>query len=99
MSLIREALVTGGLPIGPEGVQRGRQELMRSYRRQLRLDHWPLLEEIRRSGQLQRTQDNETAFRELLDSRAVLLYRNHEEWYGLNPAVAALAPPEPSPAP
>ncbi len=93
MTLIREALVTNGLPIGPEGVKRCRVELMRGYRRQLRSDHWPLLEEAAQSGQVTRTLDNEAAFRELLDSRALLLYRNDEEWYGVNPAIAGLKPP------
>ena len=97
MTLIREALVTNGLPIGPEGVKRCRHEMMRGYRRQLRIDHWPLLEEAGRSGQITRTIDNEAAFRELLDSRALLLYRNDEEWYGINPAIAGLKPPLPPP--
>ena len=97
MTLIHEALVTNGLPIGPEGVKRCRVELMRGYRRQLRSDHWPLLEEAAQSGQVTRTLDNEAAFRELLDSRALLLYRNDEEWYGINPAVAGLKPPLPAP--
>ena len=97
MTLIREALITAGLPIGPAGVQRSRTEAMRSYRRQLRADHWPLLEEVRRTGQVVPTRDNEIAFRELLDSRAILLYQNADEWYGLNPAVADLPSPVPSP--
>ena len=35
----------------------------------------------------------ERPIRELLTSRAVLQYDNGEEWYGLNPMVAALKPP------
>ncbi len=97
MSFIREALVTDGLPITSQGVRRCRFEMMRSYRRQLRLDHWPLIEEARRTGQIVRTEDNEKAFRQLLDSRALLLYRNDEEWYGINPAIDELNPPEPPP--
>lgn len=102
MSLTREALVSDGLPIGPAGVQRCRTELMRGYRRLLRKEHWPLLEEIRRTGQvsLDRCQEsacNETAFRELLDSRTLLLYRNDEEWYGVNPAINDLEPPGSNP--
>jgi hypothetical protein len=91
MTLIREAIVTDGLPIGPTGMKRCHTEAMRSYRRQLRSDHWPLLQEVRRTGQVVRTKENETAFRELLDSRAILLYVNDEEWYGVNPAIAGLA--------
>jgi hypothetical protein len=58
----------------------------------LRKDHWPLIEEVRRTGDVVRTLDNETAFRELLDSRAILLYENGEEWYGVNPAIDELPP-------
>jgi hypothetical protein len=93
MTLIREAIVTNGLPIGAEGVKRCRNEMMRSYRRQLRDDHWPLIEEARRSGQIVHTKENEATFRELLDSRALLLYRNDEEWYGVNPAIENLESP------
>ena len=102
MTLIREAIVTDGLPIGPAGVRRCRVEAMRGYRRQLRSDHWPLLDEVRRTGQVIRTKDNESAFRELLDSRAILLYVNDEEWYGVNPAIEGLespaTPPDGDPA-
>jgi hypothetical protein len=59
----------------------------------LRSDHWPLIEEVRRTGTVVRTKDNDDAFRELLDSRAILLYVNDAEWYALNPAVDELEPP------
>jgi len=95
MTLIREAIVTNGIPIGAQGIKRTSQEVMRSYRRQLRADHWPVLEEARKTGQVVRTEANEKPFRELLESRALLLYRNDEEWYGLNPAVENLTPPAP----
>jgi hypothetical protein len=98
MTLIREALVTEGLPVGTAGLRRSRTEAMRSYRRQLRADHWPMLDEVRRTGQVVRTLDNETAFRELLESRALLLYVNKQEWYALNPAVADLPAPVLPPA-
>ncbi len=98
MTLIREAIVTEGLPITGKGVKRSRIEAMRSYRRQLRKDHWPLVEEARRTGQIVRTLDNESAFRELLDSRALLLYMNDDEWYGVNPALDGLTAPAPPPS-
>lgn len=93
MSQVREAIITDGIPITAKALDRCRFELKRSYRRQLRVDHWPLIQEARRTGQIIRTADNEKAYRELLDSRTLLLYRNHEEWYGLNPAVEDLVPP------
>ena len=98
MTLIREAIVSEGLPISQKGVKRSRIEAMRSYRRQLRKDHWPLIEEARRTGQIVRTVENESAFRELLDSRALLLYMNDDEWYGVNPAIDGLTPPVSPPA-
>jgi len=94
MSQIREALVTDGLPIGAAGVKRCRVELERGYKRLLRLDHWPLIEEARQTGRVVRTQENEAALRELLDSRTLLLYINDREWYAPNPAIAQIAPPE-----
>lgn len=94
MSMVREAIVTDGLPIAAAGLKRCRIEAMRSYRRQLRSDHWPLIEEVRRTGAVVRTPENESAFRELLDSRAILLYVNDKEWYGVNPAIDDLEPPE-----
>jgi energy-coupling factor transporter ATP-binding protein EcfA2 len=64
MGMVREAIVTDGLPIGSAGLKRCRTEAMRSYRRQLRSDHWPLIEEVYRTGVFVRTLENETAFRE-----------------------------------
>lgn len=93
MSMIREALVSTGLPIGREGVNRCRTETMRSYRRLLRKEHWPVIEEVRGTGEVVRTKDNEDAFRELLDSRTLLLYRNGDEWYDVNPAINKLPSP------
>jgi hypothetical protein len=98
MSFIRESIATSGLPITSQGVKRCRFETMRTYRRQLRADHWPLIQETRRTGQIIRTDDNEKPFRELLDSRALLLYRNDEEWYGVNPCIDDPAAPAPPPA-
>ncbi len=97
MTLIREAIVSADLPIGAKAVKRCRDEAMRGYRRQLRIDHWPLLNEVRRTGQIVRTVENESALRELLDGRALLLYRNDDEWYGLNPAIEGLSRSIPPP--
>lgn len=97
MSFIRESIVTEGLPIGEKAVRRCRYEIMRSYDRQLRSDHWPLILEARTTGKVVRTPDNEKALRELLDSRALLLYVNDREWYGVNPAIDGLQPPVSSP--
>jgi hypothetical protein len=93
MTLVREAIIAHDLPIDSESLERIRVAGQREYARFLRADHWPIVEQIRRGGNFARTTQNEPAFRELLDSRAILQYVNDEEWYGLNPMVAALNPP------
>jgi hypothetical protein len=94
MSLVREAIITtDDLPINSHSLGRAKKEGHREYARQLRVDHWPLLEEVRATGTITRTRDNEAAFRELLDSRAILQYINDDDWYGLNPMLEHLHPP------
>jgi hypothetical protein len=93
MTLVREAIITNGLPIGEKDLERAKKEGQREYARQMRLDHWPLVEEVRATGAVTRTKDNDMAFRELIDSRAILQYVNDEEWYGLNPMLQDLHPP------
>ena len=93
MTLVREAIVTKGLPITPASLERLTNEGRRTYARQFRADHWPILEEVRKSGAITRTKENDVAIRELLESRAVLLYLNEDEWYGLNPLAEGLPPP------
>lgn len=93
MILMREAIITAGLPIDGKALDRARREGMREYARMLRAEHWPILETIRQSGRYDRSEETETLFRELIDSRAMLQYVNKDEWYGLNPMVAALEPP------
>jgi len=97
MTLVREAIIAHGLPIRGESLQRARIEGKREYRRQLRLDHWPILEEIRRSGDYTRTIKKEPAVRELLDSRAILQIRERRgvvrsEPDGRRPRTAREAP-------
>jgi hypothetical protein len=93
MTLTREAIVTHGLPINHKSLARALREGRQEYARQLRSEHWPLLESVRATGTLVRTADNEILFRDLLDSRAILQYVNDDEWYGLNPIVAAIKNP------
>jgi hypothetical protein len=93
MTLVREAIITTGMPITHRSLERAKREGQREYARQLRQDHWPILDEVRRSGNFVRTKENDLSFRELIDSRAMLQYVNDDEWYGLNPMVADLQPP------
>lgn len=95
MSLIREAIVTAGLPIGSDGIKRCRAALRRGYVRYLRQHHWPILQEVRATGNVAESAQDAVALRELLESRAILVYRNSHEWYGVNPALDDLEPPPP----
>jgi hypothetical protein len=87
MILVRECIAGSGLPIDEAAVDRAAREGRRAYARQLRAEHWPILEAVRKSGSLDRDDTNDAQIRELLDSRAVLQYINEEEWYGVNPLV------------
>lgn len=86
--LTREAIIGGGLPINDAAVDRAEREGRRAFARQLRDEHWSLIDKVRNRGSLKRTQANDELVRELLDSRAVLQYLNEEEWYGINPLIA-----------
>ncbi len=88
MILVRECIAGSGLPIDEAAVGRAAREGRRAYARQLRAEHWPILEAVRKTGGLDRDDTNDAQIRELLDSRAVLQYINEEEWYGVNPLVA-----------
>ncbi len=93
MTMVREAIIAHDLPIDNRSLDRARREGQQEYARQLRTDHWPIIEQVRISGRFHRTTENEPVFRQLLESRAILQYVNDTEWYGLNPMVAALEPP------
>jgi len=94
MRLVREALVTDEtLPIPLKSLRRVTIDGRRMFDRFLRQQHWPVIEEVRRTGRFNGTKDNELPFRELLDSRAILQYVNDNVWYGLNPMVEQIAPP------
>lgn len=98
MTLLREAIISHGLPVKSESLRRAVREGKREYARQLRLEHWPILEQVRTTGKVERARDD-SLFRELLDSRALIQYVNDVEWYGLNPMVAALDSPSSPPLP
>lgn len=97
MMLIREAIISNGLPVSHDSLKRAVREGKREYARQLRREHWPLLEQVRTTGKVERDSHNDSLFRELLDSRAIIQYVNDEEWFGLNPMVELLDPPSPLP--
>lgn len=93
MMLVREAIVADQLPVTKNSLDRAKREGRREFARLLRKEHWPIIDEIRRTGTFTRTNKNENAFRELLQCRAILQYVNDDEWYGLNPMIASIKPP------
>jgi hypothetical protein len=95
MMLVREAIVSHQLPVTKDSLDRAQRDGKREFARLLRREHWPIIQEVRRSGNYDRSRatDDDAIFRELLQSRAILQYVNADEWYGLNPMVAALKPP------
>jgi hypothetical protein len=95
MSGVQEAALIAGLPIGEEGLHRIEVELRRTYARMLRAEWALLLDEVMEKGELTLAAATDQHRRELLSSRALLLYMNDTEWYGLNPALEGIALPRP----
>ena len=92
MIIMREAIVGGDLPIDKPAIERATRDVRRAYARQLRGEHWPIIDQVQRTGMIERTEENDELVRELLDSRAILQYVNDDEWYGVNPVL----PPQPN---
>ena len=93
MTIVRESIIAHDLPVDQKSLDRAMVEGKREYARLIRQEHWPIIEKVRSTGKYLRSNETEQAFRELLDSRTILQYVNDEEWYGLNPMVAALDSP------
>jgi hypothetical protein len=92
ITLIRDALVEGDLPITGDTVDKVAKKATHSYSRQLREEHWEIIEQVRKRHELTRTGQNDALCMDLLANRAILQYLNDKEWYGLNP----LLPQRPS---
>lgn len=99
MTLIRQAMAGHPLPLNERAIRRAFAAIQRSYERFLRTEHWPIIEVVGATGRLPRTDDTEPRIRQLLESRAVLLYQNARSWYALNPALEGLEPPPDLPRP
>lgn len=87
MILVREAIIGGELPISAKAVDRAAHEGRRAYARQIRAEHTPIIDQVRREHAFARAAQSDPLFLDLLDSRAILQYRNDDEWYGVNPLV------------
>lgn len=85
VTLVRDCLVEGELPLTLSTVESVARKVTHSYARQLREEHWEIIEQVRKTHDLKRTAGNDALCMELLANRAVLQYLNKKEWYGLNP--------------
>jgi hypothetical protein len=85
MILIREAIIAGSVPIKEEYVENVARKIRHSYERQLREEHWSIIEQVGRDNRLERNAGNDALCMELLANRAILYYLNEDQWYGLNP--------------
>jgi len=85
MILIREAIIAGSVPIKEEDIENIARKIRHSYERQLRQEHWSIIEQVKRDKRLERNDSNDSLCMELLANRAILYYLNEEQWYGLNP--------------
>ncbi len=85
MILIREAIIAGSVPIKEEYVESIAKKIRHSYERQLRQEHWSIIEQVKQDNRLERNAGNDALCMELLANRAILYYLNKDQWYGLNP--------------
>jgi hypothetical protein len=85
ITLIRDSIIEGPLPITSAMVQNVARKIRHAYARQLREEHWAIIEQVKRDHIPNRTGENDTLCMELLDNRAILQYENSGEWYGVNP--------------
>ncbi|MBN1508421.1 MAG: hypothetical protein JW955_16350 [Sedimentisphaerales bacterium] len=85
VTLIRDSLVEGDLPLTKSTVDTVAKKATHSYARQLREEHWKIIEQVRKTHELKRSADNDSFCMDLLANRAILQYLNDKEWYGLNP--------------
>ena len=85
ITLIRDSIIEAELPITLSAIEKVARKARHAYARQLRQEHWAIIEQVRRDHALRRTEENDLLYMELLDNRAILQYENGGEWYGLNP--------------
>jgi len=85
MTLIRDSIVEGDLPITLKAVENVARKIIQSYARQLREEHWTIIRQVKKDHTLKRSEKNDSLCMELLANRAILQYLNEKEWYGLNP--------------
>lgn len=85
VTLIRDSLVEGDLPLSKATVDTVAKKVTHSYARQLREEHWKIIDQVQKTHKLKRTTGNDSLCMELLANRAILQYPNDPEWYAPNP--------------
>ena len=85
ITLIRDSIIEGELPITSASVEKIKRKANHAYARQLRQEHWEIIEQVKKDHALRRTEGNDPLCMDLLDNRAILQYENGGEWYGVNP--------------
>ena len=85
ITLIRDSIIEAELPITLSAIEKVARKARHAYARQLRQEHWAIIEQVRKDHALRRNKENDLLYMELLDNRAILQYENGGEWYGLNP--------------
>jgi hypothetical protein len=85
ITMVRDAIVEGDLPLTEATVERVARKATHSYSRQLRKEHWKIIEQVHKTHALERTEDNDALCMDLLASGAILQYLNDVDWYGPNP--------------
>ncbi|MBM4026396.1 MAG: ATP-binding protein [Planctomycetes bacterium] len=85
ITMMRDAIVEGDLPLTEATVNLVARKATHSYSRQLRKEHWKIIEQVRKTHALERTDDNDALCMDLLATGAILQYLNEKEWYAPNP--------------
>ena len=85
ITLIRDSLVEGDLPLSKATVNTVAKKVTHSYARQLREEHWKIIDQVQKTHKLKRTTGNDSLCMDLLANRAILQYPNDPEWYAPNP--------------
>lgn len=85
MVLIRGSMLGKDLPVKEASITEAAENITNAYRRQLWSEHWKEIEFAKKHHRLNRSSKNDRICMDLLDMRAVLQYKNGDEWYNLNP--------------
>ncbi|MFO0838522.1 MAG: hypothetical protein U1D55_08320 [Phycisphaerae bacterium] len=86
MLMIRDAS-TKALPITRDALEQVARGYRLNYSYWLGPPHWELLRQIQRTGSPHGARPDSETLAELIETRAILHYRNAGQWYGVNPLI------------